>query len=150
MKGRKPSEACLAAVRRRLQDISEGRIPHPYKVMRTNEPERWRQMIEKMSNGRKELVRKEKLRVVYGLEQKTNIVIVMCRYKDSQRRRRHSARKRGYIVPDECSEMGSTRYVIYYDDDTRRSRVFERNLIRDGFKVLPYYEQDIRFEKTVH
>ena len=30
--------------------------------------------------------------------------------------------------------------LIYYDNDTRRSTRFERNLLRDGFKVLPLEE----------
>ena len=34
----------------------------------------------------------------------------------------------------------SDHWLIYNDSDTRRSTRFERNLLRDGFKVLPWEE----------
>ena len=42
-------------------------------------------------------------------------------------------------VSDPGSEP-SDHWLIYYDNDTRRSTRFERNLLRDGFKVLPWEE----------
>lgn len=35
---------------------------------------------------------------------------------------------------------GNDRYIIYYDDQTERSELFERNLVKDHFTVLEYKE----------
>ena len=119
-----------------------------YESMRGKQPSplcrEARKMIEKESRYRREVIRKEKLRMAYGLDRKTRLpTVVICRFTRSQTSHRFNARKKGYIIPEDCSEMGDTRYVIWYDDDTKRSRIMERNLIKDGFKVLPYYEEDL-------
>ena len=50
--------------------------------------------------------------------------------------------KCGYVVLDlhDPGSDPSDRMLIYYDNDTRRSTWFERNLLRDGFKVMPWEE----------
>ena len=49
-------------------------------------------------------------------------------------------------------ERFGERYTIYYNDDTERSKLFEKNLVADGFelKELPkpkkrHYEQTSSF-----
>ena len=80
------------------------------------------------------MIAKEKRRILYGLERKTNLkVVVMTPYKRSQTAHRHNALKRGYLLDTDCSEGQPGRYVIYYDDETQRSEKFEANCIKDGF-----------------
>ena len=56
--------------------------------------------------------------------------------------RYNAVKKYGYVVLDllHPESEPSDRMLIYYDNDTRRSTRFERNLLRDGFKVLPWEE----------
>jgi hypothetical protein len=80
------------------------------------------------------MIAKEKRRIIYGLERKTNLkIVVMTPYKRSQIHHRYSALKRGYLIDTDCSEGQPGRYVIYYDDETQRSARFEANCIKDGF-----------------
>ena len=57
-------------------------------------------------------------------------------YTKSQRNHRYNAIKRGYWVYEDWSEAGGERYNIYYDADTERSQIFEKNLVADGFNVI--------------
>lgn len=134
IRGKQPSEACRQATIRRWQDIKDGKLKHPFHVLSKR---RYNNLCSRMRDNRLEMVRKEKLRTVYGLDRKTNLVLVMCRFRTSQTNHRYAASKRGYILPSDISEAGNERYNIYYNEGTRRSSLFERNLINDGFKILP-------------
>ena len=95
---------------------------------------KWKASLKKRSDDRREMIRKEKQRIIYGLERKTNLkVVVMKPYTRSQIAHRHNAMKRGYLLDEDCSEGQPGRYVIYYDDETERSAKFEANCIKDGF-----------------
>ena len=66
-----------------------------------------------------------------------------CEEHAKQMNHRYNAvKKYGYVVLDlrHPDSDPSDRWLIYYDNDTRRSTRFERNLLRDGFKVLPWEE----------
>ena len=52
------------------------------------------------------------------------------------------ALKRGYILMADCSDQGGERYNIYYDDQTQRTPIFEKNLINDGFQIIKWYESN--------
>jgi hypothetical protein len=93
--------------------------------------------MERKSQERKETIRKETRRVLYGMERKTRLkMIVLCPYTRRQVAHRYNALQRGYILMADCSEHGGERYNIYYDDDTERTPIFEKNLLDDGFKLL--------------
>ena len=142
LRGHQPSLACREGSARMWQEIREGKREHPARIMRRTNPRRYRQWMQNKSQARKEVIRKEKLRVKYGLERKTRLrCIVMVKYTRSQVCRRYNALRRGYIVMQDCSDEGGERYNIYYDSHTRRSEAFEQNLIGDGFHVLPLVEQ---------
>ena len=141
LRGHQPSLACREGSARMWQEIREGKREHPARIMRRTNPRRYRQWMQNKSQARKEVIRKEKLRVKYGLERKTRLrCIVMVKYTRSQVCRRYNALRRGYIVMQDCSDEGGERYNIYYDSHTRRSEAFEQNLIGDGFHVLQLNE----------
>lgn len=72
----------------------------------------------------------------WGLPRKTRLrVAVMNPYSRNQVNRRYLAQRRGYIIADDCSEGSGNRYVIFYDENTTRSEIFERNSIKDGFRI---------------
>ena len=141
IRGRQPSEACRKATARMWQDIREGKREHPARIMKRTNPRKYRKWMERKSQERKETIRKETRRVLYGMERKTRLkCIVMCKYTRSQTAHRYNALKRGYIVMEDCTEQGGERYNIYYDNETERAPIFEKNLLKDGFHLLRWSE----------
>ena len=139
IRGKKPSEATLEGARRMWQDIREGKREHPFSVMKRENPRKYRKFMQTKSRVRKEQIRKEQMRVLYGMERKTRLkCVVMCPYTRRQVGHRYNALRRGYIIMEDCSEQGGERYNIYYDKDTERAPVFEKNLQKDGFKILEW------------
>lgn len=141
MRGRQPSEACLKATVQMWQDIREGKREHPLSIMKRENLRKYRKWMENRSKERKETIRKEMRRVLYGMERKTRLkCIVMCKYTRRQVSHRYNALKRGYIIMEDCSEQGGERYNIYYDNETQRSSIFEKNLLKDGFHLKQWSE----------
>ena len=141
LRGKQPSEACRQATAQMWQDIRDGKREHPFRIMKRTNPRKYRRYMQRKSDERKATIRKETLRVLYGLERKTRLrCIVMCRYTRSQVCHRHNALKRGYFFMEDCSEQTGERYNIYYDSDTQRAPIFEHNLTKDGFKVREWRE----------
>lgn len=134
-RGHPVSEATIAGTRRRWEEYRNGLREHPLQKIKRMDPERYEAIMAIHSQNRRELIAKEKRRIIYGLERKTNIkVVVMKAYTKSQIARRHNALLRGYLLDEDCSEGQPGRYVIYYDEQTERSERFERNCIADGFR----------------
>jgi hypothetical protein len=137
LRGRQPSEACRQATRQMWQDIRDGKREHPARIMKRTNPRKYKKWMQRKSETRKELIRKETRRMIYGMERKTNLkCIVMCKYTRRQVSHRYNALKRGYIIMEDCSDQGGERYNIYYDEQTERSPIFEKNLLKDGFNLL--------------
>ena len=140
-RGRPVSEATQAGRARRFEEERLGLRENPQKRMKRENPKRYKAWMEKRSEERKEAIRKEKMRVLYGLERRTNLkAVVMTPYKRSQIHHRHNALKRGYVLSEDCSEGSPDRYVIYYDDDTARNTEFERNCVNDGFRIMRWVD----------
>jgi len=136
LRGKPVSEACQKGIARMWQEIRDGEREHPIVKLRRTNPHRHRLMSKRMSEGRKELIRKERQRAVYGLPRKTKLTNVLtCKYTKRQCSHRYNAMQRGYILMEDCSEQGGERYNIYYDAKTQRAPRFERNLIADGFTL---------------
>ena len=133
-RGKPVSEATRQGQMKRWQDVREGRRLSPMEELKQRDPKAYAENMRLKSDLRKEMIRKEKRRVIYGLERKTSLKIVVINpYTRSQTCHRHSALKRGYLLDEDCSEGQPGRYVIYYDDETQRSAKFEANCIKDGF-----------------
>jgi len=139
LRGKQPSEACRAATAQMWQDIRDGKREHPARIMRRKNPRKYRQWMQRKSEERKETIRKETRRMIYGLPRQTRLkCIVMCRYTKRQVSHRYNALKRGYILMEDCSDQSGERYNIYYDEQTQRTDIFERNLLKDGFHLAPW------------
>lgn len=137
-RGKPVSEATKAGLRRRWQKIHKGELESPITHIKSTDPKRYADLQIRKSAERKELIRKEKLRVVYGLCRKTKLKnVVLKAYTQSQSHHRCSALKRGYLLDVDCSEGNPGRYIIYYDDKTQRSKKFEENCRKDGFNIMP-------------
>lgn len=135
-RGHPVSDATIEGIHRRFARERAGLIENAQKRMKRENPDKYKTWMEKRSIQRKECIRKEKMRVMYGLERKTNLkVVVMCPYKRSQIHHRVNAMRRGYVLTEDCSEGNPDRYIIYYDKDTKRSERFEENCRKDGFSI---------------
>lgn len=133
-RGHAPSAATLEGCRQRWRDIKAGKRENPFAMIKRTNPRRYKRLMKEQSETRSELIRKEQRRVLYGLARKTKIIsVVMKPYTRSQVAHRHNALVRGYLLDEDCREGQPGRYVIYYDDETRRSQQFEENCIKDGF-----------------
>ena len=143
MRGRPVSEACRRATAQMWQEIRDGKREHPASIMKRKNPRKYKKWMQRRSEQRKETIRKETRRMIYGQERKTRLkCIVMCRYTKRQVSHRYNALKRGYILMADCSDQGGERYNIYYDDQTQRTPIFEKNLINDGFQIIKWYESN--------
>ena len=140
LRGKRPSEACLAAFQEYLHS---DRYVNPLRRMREQSPKKYRESMKKRSESRRALIKKEKARILYGLPQKTRLKnpVTLVPYTRRQVGHRHAALKRGYILMVECHEGSGERWNIYYDADTKRGEKFERNCMEDGFRFLEYTEQ---------
>lgn len=136
LRGKAPCDAAHEATRRMWQEIREGKREDPVTIMKRKNPHRYRQWMKRKSEERKEAIRRERMRMKWGLPRKTRLaLVVMQPYTTSQICHRHNALKKGYILADTCEEGSGHRYMIYYDTETKRSQRFETNLVKDGFRI---------------
>ena len=139
LRGKQPSEACRKASAQMWQEIRDGKREHPARIMKRTNPRKYRKWQQRKSQERKETIRKEMRRALYGMERKTRLrCIVLCKFTKRQVCHRYNALRRGYIIMQDCSEQSGERYNIYYDDQTERTPIFERNLQKDGFNLLKW------------
>lgn len=138
IRGKSPSAATRAAVRKRWESVRRGETEHHVKKWKRENPERYHEFVEGMRESRRELIRKEKLRIKYGLERQTKLsMIVLYPYTRNQISCRRNALARGYLIDEDCSEGQPGRYVIYYDNNTVRNARFESTCIKHGFRIEP-------------
>ena len=136
IRGQQPSEACRQATAQMWQDIRDGKREHPFRIMRRKNPRRYKKFMQRKSDERKQTIKRERARMLFGLERKTRLrAVVVDKYTKSQVSHRYNAQRRGYIIAADCSEGSGHRYTIYFDDATKRSPQFEQNLLADGFRL---------------
>ena len=141
LRGKPVSEACRRATAQMWQEIRDGKREHPARIMKRRNPRKYRKWMQRKSEARKETIRKETRRVIYGLARQTRLkCVVLCKYTKRQVSHRYNALKRGYIIMEDCSEQGGERYNIYYDKETERAPIFEKNLLKDGFCIKQWID----------
>ena len=105
---------------------------HPIKQLKANNPRKYKQLMRKKSEQRKELWRKERLRTFYGLDRQTNLRIPS--YPLS-----HRAAAQKYAMIKACnyfSDPLGDPHVICYDNETQRSARREATAAKHGLKVV--------------
>ena len=127
LRGKRPSEACLEASRRKR---AEGY--HPYKRMKELSPRRYAKFIAERGAHIHELREKEKKRLRWGLEQKTKLNVAVKPLPHRAAGQKHLMIKHNnyFTVPGHSS-------WVCYDNDTRRSARREATAIRHGLQVRP-------------
>ena len=127
IRGKAPSEACLEAARR-LRAAGF----HPIKQLKANNPRKYKRLMQKKSEQRKELWRKERMRMVYGLERRTKLRLPLNSLT-------HAASACKYMMIRECNyfaDPDGDSHIICYDSQTRRSEKREATAIRHGFTIV--------------
>lgn len=130
LRGKKPSEAALEATRR-LRATGF----HPLKRLKEISPRRYKATLDMMGKARSELYRKERLRVLYGLERKTRL-----RLPCKQMTHRASAQKHAMIKSCNYFAVDDDVWTVCYDSQTRRSPRREATAIKYGLKVVEGFD----------
>lgn len=139
-------------MRRKMRELYERgeRIPGSFRPGQSNKdrlsPERYRECKEKMTATMNEIRRKERMRIHWGLPQKTKLRLSYNGYTPEARKRsvhRHLFRKYNYIV-----EHGAN--TVYYDEFTERRLQMEKNASKYGLTVEPLEEEDYGQEDYEH
>ena len=106
--------------------------PHRFRKGQTNRErygeENERRRIQRAAATRRETIRKERMRVRWGLPQETKLRVIS---NPQARYARYALKSRGYIIP------GRGSMEAYWDENTTRSTVVENNAARVGIKVKP-------------
>ena len=127
LRGHAPSEACQEAARKMW---AEGF--HPIKQLKATNPRKYKRLMRKKSEQRKELWRKERMRMVYGLERRTKLRLPLNSLT-------HAASACKYMMIRECNyfaDPDGDSHIICYDSQTRRSEKREATAIRHGFTIV--------------
>ena len=127
LRGKAPSEACLEATRKLR---AEGF--HPMKQLKATHPRKYKQLMRKKSERRKELYRKEQLRAFYGLERRTNLRIPSSPLSHRASAQKHAMIKACNYFADPLGDP----HIICYDSETQRSARREATAVKHGLKVV--------------
>lgn len=126
LRGKKPPEAALEATRRlRATGFN------PMKRLKEISPRRYKAALDRMGKARSELYRKERLRVLYGLERKTRLI-----FTDNPMTPRASAQKHAMIKECNYFAVDDDVWAVCYDSQTRRSTRREATAIKHGLKII--------------
>lgn len=144
MRGKQLSPQCRAAA-----DALRATGFHPLKYLKETNPRRYKAVQKRRSVRRTEQMKQERRRADMGLSPRTNLHLPQFKFTKRQVNHRYNALSRGYTLGDMRERFGE-RYTIYYDKDTDRSALFEKNLINDGFtiKELPNQPKKRHYEQT--
>ena len=127
IRGKAPSEACMEAAR---QLRAAGF--HPIKQLKANNPRKYKRLMQKKSEQRKELWRKERLRAFYGLERQTNLHIPSSPLSHRAAAQKHAMIKSCNYFADPLGDP----HIVCYDSDTQRSARREATAAKHGLKVV--------------
>ena len=127
IRGKAPSEACLEATR---QLRAAGF--HPMKQLKANNPRKYKRLMQKKSEQRKELWRKERLRQKYDLDRQTSLHLPLNPLSHRASSQKHAMIKCCNYFPDPLGDP----HIICYDSETQRSARREKTAAKHGLKVV--------------
>ena len=127
LRGKAPSEACMEAARQLRADGF-----HPIKQLKANNPRRYKRLMRKKSEQRKELWQKERLRQKYNLDRQTSLHIPLNPLSHSASAHKHAMIKCCNYFADPLGDP----HIICYDSETQRSERREATAAKHGLKVV--------------
>ena len=127
LRGKAPSESCIEGARKlRAEGFN------PIKQLKANNPRKYKRLMRKKSEQRKELWRKEKLRAFYGLERQTHLRIPSSPLSHRASSHKHAMIKCCNYFADPLGDP----HIICYDSDTQRSARREATAAKYGLKIV--------------
>ena len=130
LRGKAPSEACQEAARRKRESGF-----NPWLTLKKQNRRKYNRLMVKRSEQRKELMRKERIRVDWGMEQNTNLHIPYDPYGKRRTSFKSTCKRVGYIPGN--AHKPSERWIIYYTNETQRGELREKHGTALGFKFEP-------------
>ena len=127
IRGKAPSEACMEGARKLR---AEGF--HPIKQLKANNPRKYKRLMQKKSEQRKELWQKERLRHKYDLDRQTSLHIPLIPLSHRASSQKHAMIKFCNYFPDPDGDP----HIICYDSETQRSARREATAAKHGLKVV--------------
>lgn len=127
LRGHAMPDACRAAAK---ELWAEGF--HPMKQLRASNPRKYKRVLKKRSERRKALFSKERLRMAYGLERKTRLLIPLNNLT-------HNASSHKHLMIKQCNYFADPlgdSHIVCYDSETRRSARREATAAKHGLKVV--------------
>lgn len=122
----KPSQAAIDATRKlRAEGFN------PLKALKERNPRKYKELMKRRSEARKELIKKERRRLLFGLEQKTSLHVTL-----SPLSHRASAQKYAMIRENNYFSVPDHTSWVCYDSRTRRSARREKTAIRHGLRIV--------------
>lgn len=91
--------------------------------------------FKKMAETRKEMLRKERRRVKWGLDQRTKIRACATATKAVMVARYNLKNQHNYVLED-CRAFNANPYAVYYDSQTKRSSNEAYYAVKYGFKFI--------------
>ena len=126
LRGKAPCEAAIEGTKRlRAQGY------HPLLALKEKNPRKYRKVLQKRSEARKTLFAKERRRMLYGLERKTKLRVLLSPLSPSARSFKHSMIKRFNYFADDAH-----RDWVCYDSTTRRNAKSEETAIKHGLRIV--------------
>lgn len=138
IRGKKPSDACIEGARKlRATGFT------PIKRLKEISPRRYKALMRKKSEQRKELFRKEKLRVKYGIETKTGLRVV-------ENPITHKASACKHLLIKQCNYFADSDdvWTVCYDSQTQRSAQREATAARHGLRIVAGCEENYTTNET--
>ena len=127
LRGKAPSEACMEGARKlRAEGFN------PMKQLKANNPRKYKRLMRKKSEQRKELWRKERLRQKYDLDRQTSLHIPLNPISHRASSHKHAMIKCCNYFPDPDGDP----HIICYDSETQRSARREATAAKHGLKVV--------------
>ena len=102
------------------------------KQLKANNPRKYKRLMRKKSEQRKELWRKERLRAFYGLERQTNLRIPSSPLSHSASAHKHAMIRCCNYFADPLGDP----HIVCYDSETQRSAQREATAAKHGLKVV--------------
>ena len=127
IRGKAPSEACMEATR-----MLRAAGFDPLKQLKANNPRKYKRLMQKKSEQRKELWRKERLRQKYDLDRQTSLHIPLNPLSHRASSHKHAMIKCCNYFADPLGDP----HIICYDSETQRSARREATAAKHGLKVV--------------
>ena len=100
-------------------------------------PELLKARNEKIRQRRKKLIRRERFNIRMGLHQESNVYLSPYSLSHTDYSRRCQLRRDGYVVPRTGRFVNDDPKTFYYDKDTKRHKMMERNMEAEGYSFKP-------------